>query len=836
MRKLLLFAVAGVLAAQPTIAQTPQNKPVASAPQNKPVVPAAQPTPKGNGKIAGVILDETGKKPVEFATVTLVDQATGKTIDGTVSDDKGKFSLVRVAAGQYKLLVSFLGYQNKVVENITLGNKEEVNVGVISLQTDAKVLGEVSVVGDKLLVEDKVDRLVYNAEKDITNIGGNASDVLKKVPGLTVDLEGNVALRGSGNIRVLINNKPSAMMASSIADALRQIPSDQIKSVEVITSPSAKYDAEGTAGIINIITKKNNLQGLNGTVAGSYGVRSSTANANVNYRKGKVGFNTAFGRNWRNNPAESTRETVYNGVPGIDRLSQTMDGKRNGVFQFLQLGVDYDLSKKSSLSAGFRMQGGEFAYVTSLRSTQYLEGAVIGGNTRNNRNEFDNLNYDLNLDFTKQFAKPGQELSVLGLLSRSNRENNNFADVYNRDQQLGSKEQNLNDAYNEEKTFQVDYTHPFKNKHLLEVGTKAILRYVESDFRFLEAKPASASFVTDPSRTDVFSYDQNVGAAYASYEFSLNKKYNFKVGSRYEYTHVNGDFVTTRTTVKQDYGNFIPSVAISRALKNNQTLKFNYTKRIQRPQLSFLNPFENRTDTFNIQVGNPNLQAEITNSYEVGYSTFFKSGVSVNATFFWRQTNNSIEAYTLPTEGGVNYTRFANIGRNASYGMSLFGSTKFLKKGNLSANLNAFYLNLESESALVNASNGSFMYNANLNASYTFNKGISAQAFGQFNSPRVTLQGKMYPFTTFNFAVKKDILNKNGSISVGVENPFSERLRQKTTFRTPTAEQVSNMYIYARQVRVSANYKFGKVTTKQQPKRKKKINNDDAKSDGDSNS
>jgi len=831
MRKLVLFAVASILAAQPTFAQVSQNKP-----QNGQPVPVTTPAiPKGNGKIAGVVLEEAGQKPIEFATITLIDKASGKTVDGTVSDNRGRFSLVKVAAGQYQLSVSFLGYEAQKIENVSLETKEEVNVGTIRLKPDAKVLDEVAVVGDKLLVEDKVDRMVYNAEKDITNAGGTATDVLKKVPGVTVDLDGNVALRGSSNLRVLINNKPSAVMAASVADALQQIPSDQIKSVEIITNPSAKYDAEGTGGIINIITKKNSLQGVNGVVNASYGNRVSSVNGSVNYRKGRFGVNTTLGQSWRNNPLESTKETIYTNIPGVDRLSQTMVGKREGKFQMLQFGADYDLSKKSTLSAGVRMQSGEFAYNSNQTSTRFLQEAVTGANTRINRSEFDNLNYDINLDFTQQFAKPGRELSVLGLLSRSNRNNDNFADVLNLDQQLTLRELNLNEAYNEEKTFQVDYTHPFKNKHLLELGAKAILRYAESDFQFLQANPPASSFVRDPGRSDVFAYDQNVGAAYATYEFSLNKKYNFKLGTRYEYTHVDGDFTSTKTTVEQDYDNFIPSLAISRALKNNQTIKFNYTKRIQRPQLYYLNPFGNRIDTFNIQVGNPNLKAEITNAYELGYSTFFKNGVSVNGSFFWRKTNNSIEAYTLPNQEGVNYTRFANIGRYSNYGVSLFGSAKFLKKGNVSANMNIFYLEFASENAFLNASNSSMMYNTNVNVSYAFNKGISAQLFALYNSPRATLQGKVYPSAMFNMAVKKDILGKNGSITVGVDNPFSERLRQRSTFKTTTAEQSSTQYIYARQFKVSGSYKFGKATAKNQPKRKKRINNDDAKADGDSN-
>ncbi|MGV3589857.1 MAG: TonB-dependent receptor domain-containing protein [Adhaeribacter sp.] len=828
MKTLILLAAASIFTSGTIFAQA------SSAPSGATAQAASQAIPKGNGKISGVVSDEAAKTPVEFATVALIDKLTNKTVDGAITDDKGKFTISRVANGQYSLTITFLGYEAKSINNIAVEGKDEVNIGPIALKANTKTLNEVAVLGEKPLVEDKVDRMVYNAEKDITNTGGTASDVLKKVPGLTVDLEGNVQLRGSGNIRVLINNKPSTIMATNIADALRQIPSDQIKTVEVITSPSAKYDAEGTAGIINIITKKNGLQGVNGTVNASYGTRNSNVNGNVNYRKGKFGINSSLGTNWNNNPGKQTGNTYYTGLSNIDRLYQTMEGKRVGNFNFLQFGTDYDLTPKSNLAAGIRMQSGNFAFKTTQTSSQYLQNALIGLNTRQNNIEFENMNYDVNLDYNRQFSKQGQELTVLGLLSRNNRDNYNYADVYNRDNQLTLQEQNLNDAYNEEKTLQVDYTQPLAKDQLLEIGGKAILRYAESDYRFLLADPTTGDYVIQPNRTDIFSYHQDVAAAYASYGFSLNKKYNFKLGTRYEHTQISGDFTSTETTINQDYDNFIPSISISRTLKNNQTVKFNYTKRIQRPQLYYLNPFENRTDTFNIQVGNPNLEAELTNSYELGYSRFFKSGTSFNASVYWRQTNNSIQSFTLPTAEGVNYTRFGNIGRNASYGFSLFGNTKFLKKGNISGNVNVFYTDLESRSAQLEASNASVMYNANLNASYTFNKGISAQVFGMFNSPRLTLQGKSSSWTYYNLALKKELLNKKASISAGVDNPFSQTLKMRNTFKTNTSEQDNLLYVYTRQFRISANYQFGKMDFKNQPRRKKKISNDDAKA-GESN-
>ncbi|MGV3504015.1 MAG: TonB-dependent receptor domain-containing protein [Adhaeribacter sp.] len=834
MKKLLSLAMATMLAA-PLLAQAPQPSSAASRPADPAPAPA-----RGTGRISGFVLDEASKNPVEFATVALLSQASGKAVDGAITDGKGRFTLTRVPQGTYQLNISFLGYAPSSVPVVISGGKNEIDLGVLRLKADAKTLKEVAVTGEKPLVEDKVDRLVYNAEKDISNTGGTAADVLKKVPGLTVDLEGNLQLRGSGNIRVLINNKPSSIMAASIADAIKQIPSDQIKSVEVITSPSARYDAEGTAGIINIVLKKNGLQGLNGNATASYGTRNSNVGGNVNFRKNKFGINTSAGHNWNNNPGRNTAETFYQGHPRLDRLSQQMTGRREGSFDFLQLGVDYDLHKKNSLAAGLRYQTGDFTFTTTQHSTQYLHQGPAQSTTRANKSAFQMHNYDLNLDYTRTFDKPGQELTFLGLLSRNKRDNFLSAQLYDGDQGLQSRERNNNEAFNEEITLQTDYTQPLGKNRLLELGAKAILRQAESDFAFYLANPAAGPFVSIPERSDAFNYDQDVASVYASYGFSLPKQYSVKVGSRLEHTAIDGNFLSSDTTVQQDYNNLIPSIALSKKLSKTQTLKLNYTRRIQRPQLFFLNPFVNNMDTFNIQTGNPQLRAELTDAYELGYSTYFKSGTSLNATLYWRQTNNSIQSYTLPMENGVNKTTFGNIGRQANYGMSLSGNAKFLAKGNVSGNVNLYYMDLESQD--LRASNANLMYNANLNVSYTFDKGFSAQAFGMFNSPRVTLQGQSSSWSYYNMAVKKEILKKKGSLSAGIDNPFSQTIKLRNTFKTTpseqhpvTSRQENTLYVYTRQVRVSLQYQFGKTDFKNTPRRKKRISNDDAKQGGDGN-
>jgi ferric enterobactin receptor len=244
--------------------------------------------PKGNSKVSGLVVNQEGTAAVEYANVALYLKETKKPVDGAMADDKGAFTLKRVAPGNYYLQVTFIGYETKIVENIIIEKSKDVNLGTIKVSTKTNDLNELTVTGQGSLIEEKVDRLVYNAEKDLTTKGGDASDVLKNVPMLNVDLDGNVTLRGNGNLRVLINNKPSTIVASSVADALKMIPADLIKTVEVITSPSAKYDAEGSGGIINIITRKSSLQGLNLNLDTGVGIRASNLGLNGNFRKGKL--------------------------------------------------------------------------------------------------------------------------------------------------------------------------------------------------------------------------------------------------------------------------------------------------------------------------------------------------------------------------------------------------------------------------------------------------------------------------------------------------------------------------------------------------------------------
>ncbi|HEV7379428.1 MAG TPA: carboxypeptidase regulatory-like domain-containing protein, partial [Dyadobacter sp.] len=326
---------------------------------------------KGNSKISGVVADSVGNKGIEFASIALFNVSDNKPVDGTTADETGKFSMSKIAPGNYRLLISFIGYKDKAINNIKVEKGKDIDLGAVTLASSVQDLAEVTITGEKSLIEEKVDRLVYNAEKDITSKGGDAADLLRKVPMLSVDLDGNVSLRGSSNIRVLVNNKPSTIIASNVADALKQIPADMIKSVEVITSPSAKYDAEGSGGIINIITKKNNLQGLTLNIDSGVGNRGTNLGLNGSYRKGKMGFTLGgFGRAFYNKAESFLDQTTFSGANSF-LTNQSSTAKDRGVFGQYSLGWDYDLGKNQALSAGIRYGTRNFLQKQDLTINQF---------------------------------------------------------------------------------------------------------------------------------------------------------------------------------------------------------------------------------------------------------------------------------------------------------------------------------------------------------------------------------------------------------------------------------------------------------------------------------
>ncbi|WP_188812221.1 outer membrane beta-barrel family protein [Hymenobacter cavernae] len=829
--KHLIFIPAFIGLSQSLLAQAPAAV----------AAPAVKAT-AGQGRLSGSVVNASTRQPVEFATVGLLDQATGKMVESGVCNAKGEFSFTKVAAGEYKLSISFVGFQTKILEHVNVTSGSAPNLGVLLLTPAAQQLGEVKVTGERELIENKADRLVYNAEKDQSNTGGTAADVLKKTPMLSLDADGNPELRGSTSVKVLINGKPSGMLANNIADALRRLPADKIKSVEVITSPSAKYDAEGSGGIINIILKKGDLSGTTGSISATVGNMNNSLNSSITQHQGKLTTTSELGlaSYFNRYHSEISRTDVL--APGeVAQLSQRTATRNYNQGLTGRLSFDYDLTTKDVLTLGANTE--LFRY----RGTRGMTSAYTAPNLPDDiyrrdidwpyaENRFPSL--DVNAGYTHTGKRPKQEFSVLGLLSTSTGRQAYFLDQF-RSEGIDYHETNVNTSRNRELTFQADYAQPTDSTGLLELGAKTILRRASSDYTVQADSLEGRGLALVPSRSNQFDYQQNVYAAYLSYGFSLHKVYSFKLGTRVEHTSVLGDFATSTDQVRQDYTNVIPNVLASYDFGANkeQKLKISYTRRIQRPDIWLLNPYVNVNNGRSAQSGNPNLRAELADAYELGYSTSHKSS-TLNLSAYWRQTNNAIQQVFTPvpartifpddtTNTSVLYSTFQNVARRSSGGLSITGSTKPNPKWTLNATLNAFYLSVKSP--MLGFGNQGFMYNGNFSSAWTFEHGYSLQASMYVSSRRILLQGDVSGFQTHTLSVKKELFDKKASLTLNLENPFSRTILFRADFAVPDSYNLrSDQYAYNRAVRLSFNYQFG--STDAGPSRPRKaIRNDDQK-------
>lgn len=798
-----------------------------------------------HGRISGVVIDSTNNAPVEFANVALLDEISKKPVNGNMCDDKGKFEIVKIPVGTYFISISFIGYNTKTIRVQITDKNHDIDLGNITLSPSVTVLKAVEVVGQKQLVEEKVDRLVYNAESDATAKGGDATDVLRRVPLLTVDLDGNVSLRGSQNIKVLINNKPSTITASSISDALKQIPADQIKTVEVITSPSAKYDAEGTAGIINIITKKNTLEGLTMNINSSSGFRGSNLGLQGGYRKGKLGLTLGgFGRAQYNTPGNFSNNQFTFRNDTTNTTLQSASTRQQNLFGNYTLGMDYDIDKNNSLTGSVRFgirdgrnyQDGlsSLSYINDA-STQYLD-SLTSSSLKNINTLNTSHSVDASLNYTHLFAKQNREFNLLTLYSQSNGNNNVITNTTSSsDPTVPAFLKNLNPTQNSEATLQVDYQTPITDNQLLEIGIKDIARKATSNGTY---EQAASDGVYGPYsgglyRSNALDYTQNITAGYASYVLSTAQKYSLKAGVRYENTTVSA--TTSSGPFSTTYGVVVPSLNISKRLDDGSMIKASYNRRIQRPSIQNLNPnlvVSNPKSTSN---GDPTLSPEYTNNYELSYNKFIK-GTTINFSTFMRNTDNAITQVRDTQANGVVHTTYKNIGIQDAYGLSIFANVNISNKFSLSGGSDAYYAVLKnpatSTSDVYAGSNNGWVFNARMFGSYSIAKGWGLQFFGFYRGRQVTLQGYQGAFRVYSLSIQKEFNEKRGSIGIGAENFATPSIVIKSSSVSPILNQQSANTLNYLNFKITFNYRIGKLSMSQPKKAKMSINNDDLKDNG----
>lgn len=792
-------------------------------------------------RIIGIAKDLKTGEPVGYATAALYKAGSEVSIAGAVAGGQGVFHITGFELGTYELQVSFIGYET-VKRTINVNSLEaDINLGEIGMTDEGVALEEVTVQGQRELIEERVDRTIYKAENDKTTAGGDATDVLRRVPMLSVDLDGNVSMRGSANILVLIDNRPSAIAASSISDALKQIPADQIKAVEVITSPSARFDAEGTSGVINIVTKKNNLQGMTLNINSGFGWRGSNLGLQGSARIGKFGFSLGgFGRTGYNILGRFENEQLTSTADGTQaRTLQSAQTERRDIFGRYNFGADYEIDKYNFLTGSVNLglrnsRNWQTDFITErFFGDQLLSSLERETNTRDNSNSI-----DASLNYTRTYEKRGKELSFLTQYSTNTRENSFTNSLFDEDnEEIASRLKNLNPSQNDEFTVQVDYVNPLdqKGNQILEYGAKNILRKAYSDFSYFEAEGANGPFIEidDPRLNNEFSYNQNVTAGYVSYTFPLLKNYVLKTGARYEYTSINADFKNEFVAEIPSYGTLVPSLNASRKLKNGNMIKAAYNRRIQRPSLRFLNPNLDQSNPNQWSQGNPELDPEMTDNYEVGYSTFIKS-TTLNFTGFYRNTTGSIQPIRTVQENGVIFTTYDNIGQEQAVGTNLFFNVNISNKLSLNGGMDFYYAMLDNglTDPQFAAKNDGFVISGRMFGNYSLPKDWQIQLFSFARGRQVQLQGTSGGFAMYGLNLNKQFKEKRGSIGFGAENFLTSEFRINNEIITPSIMQYSTNSMKNMNFKVNFSYRIGKMSLDQRPRRRRSVNNDDLKDGG----
>lgn len=789
--------------------------------------------PDKKGTVSGKVMDVISKAPVEYASIAVFASGSKKPVNGATTDTRGLFSIGGLDTGAYRIVVDFIGYQADTFTAVISSKAISVKLADILLTKKSQTLKDVVVVAQKPLIENKIDKMVYNAEKDVTAQGGVATDLLKKIPQVSVDADGNVELQGNANIRFLINGKPSSIFGNSLTEALQSIPASQIKSIEVITSPGAKYDAEGTGGIINIILKDSRVRGINGNINLSAGSRLENGSLNLHARKGSFGLNGYISGNGQLNSTtlKSLNRSSY------DTVAQThsnllQDGSstfhRSGVEA--GLGFEWEINKRNNLSGNFGYD--YFGNKSSGTNTQdiIIQSLQNPGAPPSSvksifvpENRFHVKSYDYSLNYKKTFAREDQELTA-----QFNTSYGNSGQRFTQQQLNAAGDtvfsglQSSNPGRDHETEAQVDYVQPLATGVKLETGIKTALRDINSASDVSGFTTASPDYKYDSSQSNDLHYRRQVYAVYASLTFPVGKWLEVKTGLRYERTQTQADFSKASNVAIPGYNTLAPSILFAHHIGDNQTVKLSYTRRIQRPGYQFLNPFINALDPKNISRGNPNLQPELGDNAELGYSHSFEKGGSVNINLFYRGSRQDIQPYLVyypsflvgdSMYSNVSVNTFENIGTEHMFGLSLFGSLPLGDKFTLRSNLSLFDKYIINR-FVSNSTINSFNYRINVNASYQASKTLVAEFFGNFNSPRNEVQGKYPSFTSYNFAFRKLLWNKKGSIGFTTTNPFNKYIRQETEVTGQQFVLNSLRQLPFRSFGISFMLKFGKLEFK----------------------
>ncbi|WP_409012524.1 TonB-dependent receptor domain-containing protein [Dyadobacter sp. Leaf189] len=770
-------------------------------------------------KVTGKIVDAQTSGPLGYASIRLFKAADSSFVSGAITDETGGF-IVDISAGNYYALSEFIGYKPQFTSNVRLtAANSPFDLGLIKVSPSARTLDEVTVQAEKSTMELSLDKKIFNVGKDLANAGGTAVDILTNVPSVAVDVEGNVSLRGSGNVRILIDGKPSGLVSIKGASGLQQLQGSMIERVEIITNPSARYEAEGMGGVINIVLKKERKEGINGSfdiITGhptNYG-----AAANVNYRRKNLNFFINYTMSYRNTPGKNF---VYQELYRDDStfiMERDMKTNLKGMANSARGGIDYYFNPKNILTGSYTWRTSKGKRFSTLTYRDYLtnKNNLTSYTIRTQDETETEPNSEYSITYKKTFNRKGQEFTadVRYLDNWENSDQYYNENVYNPNGSPLDIAPLLQRAVNYETEkqllFQADYVHPFAKDGKFEAGGRSSSRDMTNDYTVTQ-RANDGGWITLPNLTNDFLYEENINAVYGIVG-NKTGKVSYQAGLRAEWTGVTTELKQTAEVNKRTYANLFPSVHVTYDLAKQNAFQLSFSRRVRRPQYNDLSPFATYSDNRNYWSGNPDLNPEFTNAFELGHIKYLAKG-SLTSSLYYRHTNGKITSIRRVQEDGSSYTRPENLGTEDAYGAEFTSSFNPVQWWKFDASFNFFRAITDGANVDDTFKSDTYSWFVRAMSRLTLWKTTDVQLRGNYEAPQQTPQGRRKALATLDLAATRDILKNNATLTLSVIDVFNSRkfrsITEGANFYTRNSSQGR-----LRQINLTLNYRLHQAKKK----------------------
>ena len=777
--------------------------------------------------LSGKVIDNLSNQPLEYATI-VAKNTKDKKVYGGITTPQGTFE-VKIPIGIYDISIEFISFKTQkfLKRNLT----QNTNLGTIKLSESAESLDEIKIVAEKTTVDIRLDKKIYNIGKDLSVRGGNASDVLGNVPSVQVDVEGNVSLRGNDNVTIFIDGRPSALVGLNGAEALRQIPAEAIERVEVITSPSARYDAEGTGGILNIILRKNKIVGFNGSLQIDLGYPERLGSAlNANYRTSKWNFFTNTGWRYNATPGNAFNDTRFFSANAQNaRVVEARKFGRLGRNLFTSFGAEYYINDKSSIIGNLvYSRGNDDDRNINIIDRFNTKGGINESTIRTEEESQDENRVQFTLDYVNNFDGKGRKLTINAQYSTEVQDvNNNITefDTTNGNNLLNDLELVIEDQDEKRGLLQIDYVHPVGESIQYEAGYRGNYRDIYNKFYLAERLVfPNGPLVPDAGLNNSFNYQELVNAAYLQYGQEFNKV-SILGGLRFEHTSIDILQQTSANTGSKSYSNLFPTVNLGIEFNESESITIGYNKRIRRPRGRFLNPFPSRSSESNIFSGNVDLNPVISDVFEIGYLKKWEK-FTLNTSVYYNTSNDNWEFIQQDTgdltdNGDPIIRRFpVNLSTQERMGFEFTVNYRPIKAWNINADFNLFKVTTDGDytdpvsNITQNFDFENTAFFVRLNQKMTFFKELDVQLNMNYRGPDKNAQSTREGIFSTNLAASKDIMKKKATLSLNVSDLFNSRKRRSTSFIPGAFEQYGEFQWRERQIRVSFVYRFNEQKDK----------------------